>query len=184
MPDILINPLGTRFLGVLGRVDSCLLETLLEDGVLKTKVTSSMLMVERIISSEYIVVAPAERPGICCEHTGVKPIVKSALEHGEAELVVGTLVELEEARSRAIGLGNVFDAVTSGRRQAVREVELFGYFGHGQLASGMVDAVDANGSESNGSRHLVAENLGGSVSLIGVDEHARDDSVSVESLSV
>ncbi len=91
---------------------------------------------------------------------------------------------MKESRSRAVCFADIFDTVASSRRQAVGQVELLGYFGHGKLSSGMVNAVDANWCKSNRGRHSVAKDLGCSVSLVGVNQHARDDTVPIEGLSV
>jgi hypothetical protein len=94
------------------------------------------------------------------------------------------LVELEETRAFAVGFADVFDRLAASCGQAVRQVELFGYFCHGELAEWVVDFVDADGCEADGRGDLVPENLGGGVALVGVLEHARDDAVAVEGLSV
>lgn len=65
-----------------------------------------------------------------------------------------------------------------------REVELFGEFGDGQLAGRVVDFVGADGREAEGRGDFVAENCGGGVAGIGVNEHAWDDAVAVEGLTV
>ena len=48
----------------------------------------------------------------------------------------------------------------------------------------MVDFIDADGGEANGGWDAVAKDGGCRVALVGVDEHARDDTVAVEGLSV
>lgn len=184
MPDVLINPFLARLLWVLLRVNSSLLEALLENRVLETEITCSVIVVEGVVSSEDIVVTPAKGPGVRSQHASIEAVVKGSLEHGDAELIVGTLVQLKESRSRAVCFADIFDTVASSGRQAVGQVELLGYLGHRKLSGRVVNAVDANWCKSNGGRHAVAKDFGCSVSLVGVNQHARDDAVPIESLSV
>jgi hypothetical protein len=48
----------------------------------------------------------------------------------------------------------------------------------------MVDFVYADWGEADGSVDFVAEDGGAGVAFVGVDEHAWDDAVTVEGLSV
>lgn len=48
----------------------------------------------------------------------------------------------------------------------------------------MVDLIYTDRSEADGCGHTVAEDGGSSVALVGVDEHSRNDAVSVEGLAV
>jgi hypothetical protein len=105
-------------------------------------------------------------------------------EQGDGQLVVVRLVQLEEAWAFAIGFADVFDRLAAGCGQAVGQVELFGYFCHGEFAEGVVDFVDSDGREADGRGDFVPEDLGGGVALVGVLQHTRDDAVAVEGLSV
>lgn len=94
------------------------------------------------------------------------------------------LVQLEEPRGFTICSTNVLDRLAAGGGEAVGQIELFGNFGDGQLAGGVVDFVDAYGGKPDGSGDFVAEDFGGDVTRVGVDEHAWDDAVAVEGLAV
>lgn len=95
-----------------------------------------------------------------------------------------TLIKLEESGSVSIGLADVFNTVTSSGGKAVREIEFLCDFCHGELSGWVIDAINADGSESNGGTNFVTEDFTGRVSLVGVYEGTRDDPMAVECLTV
>lgn len=119
MPDVLVDPLRTRCLWILLRVDADFCQSLQENGILEAQIPSTMFMVESIVPIEDVVVSPAERPSIGCNHANIEAGVEGSLEHGNADLIVVTLIELEEPRAASIGLPDVLDTVASGRREGV-----------------------------------------------------------------
>ncbi len=60
-------------------------------------------------------------------------------------------VELVEAGTIAVGLGDLFDGIATGCAESVGEVELSGYFGDGEFAVLVVDFIYTNGGEADGS---------------------------------
>jgi hypothetical protein len=105
-------------------------------------------------------------------------------EQGNRQLIVVRLVQLEKPRAFAISFPDVLNRLAASCGQAVRQIKLFGYFCHGELAEWVVDFVDADGREADGRGNFVSKDLGGGVALVGVLQHARDDAVAVEGLSV
>lgn len=105
-------------------------------------------------------------------------------QQGDCQFVVVRLVQLEESRGFAVRSTNILDRLAAGGGEAVGQVELFGDFGDGQLAGGVVDFVDAYGGEADGRGDFVAEDFGGGVTRVGVDEHSWDYAVAVEGLAV
>ena len=109
-------------------------------------------------------------------------------------------VELVEAGTIAIGLGDLFYGIAAGCAESVGEVELSGYFGDGEFAVFVVDFVYADGGEADrggdwegglvswmdvacGEATFVAEDGGGGVAEIGIDELSGYDSVTEEGLA-
>ena len=56
---------------------------------------------------------------------------------------------MEEARTIAVGLGDLLDGIAAGCAESVGEVELGGYFGDGEFAVFVVDFVDADRGEAD-----------------------------------
>jgi len=83
----------------------------------------------------------------------------------------------------AVCFGDFLDWVGAGGRKAVREVEFFGDGGDGDLASGVVDFVYANGGEADRGGDFVAKDCGGGVADISIDELSGDDAVAEEGLA-
>ncbi len=181
VPDI-IDPGGASALGVFLRVDAHGCKTLFEDGVTETEIGANAA-VEGVVSYCDVVVAPAELPCIGCEDADVEAGVKGAGEEGNCQLVVVGHVELVEAGALAVCFGDFLDWVGAGGRKAVREVEFFGDGGDGDLASGVVDFVYANGGEADRGGDFVAKDCGGGVADISIDELSGDDAVAEEGLA-
>lgn len=142
MPDILINPLRTGFLRILLGVNSRLLQSFLEHGVLETQISDAMLMVEGIVAGEYIIVSPSKAPCIESHDTGIEARVPSPLHHGDCLLIIVALIQLKEAGTVAIGFFDILDAVAASRRKTVRQVQLLCNLCDGEFASGVINAVD------------------------------------------
>ena len=58
-------------------------------------------------------------------------------------------VELIEAGTIAVGLGDLLDGIAAGCAESVGEIELSGYFGDGKFAVFVVDFVYADGGEAD-----------------------------------
>lgn len=58
-------------------------------------------------------------------------------------------IELVEAGTVAIGLGDLFDGIAAGCAESVGEVELSGYFGHREFAVFVINFVYADGGEAD-----------------------------------
>ena len=58
-------------------------------------------------------------------------------------------VELVEAGTIAVGLGNLLNRIAAGCTESVGEVELSCYFGDGEFAVFIVDFVYADGGEAD-----------------------------------
>lgn len=95
---------------------------------------------------------PAQLPRVSGEHADIEAAFERACEEGDGQLVVMWHVELVETRPLAIGFGNFFNRRATGCAQAVGEVELLRDSGDGKFAKGVVYLIDANRSESKGSR--------------------------------
>ena len=106
-------------------------------------------MIERIISRSHIVVAPTQLPCISREHADVEAGIECAREEGDGQFVVVGHVELVEAGTIAIGLGDLFDGVAAGCTESVGEVELGGYFGDREFAVFVVDFIYADGGKAD-----------------------------------
>lgn len=137
-------------------------------------------MIEGIVSHVGVMMAPGQLPGIGSEHAGGEAAVVRSLEHGQSDLIVWALIQLKEPTAVLIRFADSFNAVASGGRQAVWEIQLMRHSRNRELASRMVDSIDSNWSESNGSRYPVAENFGSGVSGRCVDKGSRYDLVAVE----
>lgn len=125
VPNVLIDPLRTCLFWVSLRVNTGFFQSLLEDRVLESNVTCSMLMIESIVAGEDIVMAPAKGPSISGQHARVKARVPSPLHHGDHLLVIVTLVQLEKPRPASVGFPNILNAITTSRRKTVGKVQLF-----------------------------------------------------------
>ena len=119
VPDVLVDPLCTRCLRILLRVYTDFCQPLQENWILEAQIPSTMFMVESIVPSEDVVVSPAERPSIRCNHANIKAGLEGSLEHGNADCIVVTLIELEEPRATSIGLPYILDTVASSRRERI-----------------------------------------------------------------
>lgn len=78
-------------------------------------------------------------------------------------------IQLEEPWPLAIRAADIFDAVRACGREAVGQVQLGGDVRDGEFARGVVDPVDADGGEADGSTHGMAEDGGARVAGGGVD---------------
>lgn len=95
-----------------------------------------------------------------------------------------TNVELEEARSVAVGLCDVLGSLGSRGREAVGQPELASDSGGDELALWVIIDIQADGSKEDRRGYLVAQQVETEVADAGVDEHAGNDAPSVESLAV
>ena len=181
VPDA-VDPGGAGALRVFGGVDAHFREARLEDRVREAEVGADAA-VEGVVAGGDVVVTPAELPGVGGEDAGVEAGVEGTRQEGDCEFVVVGHVELVETGALAICGGDVFDWGRAGGGEAVREVELFGDGGDGEFAEGVVDFVDANGGEAEGGGHFMAEDCGGGVTEVGVDELAGNDTVTEEGLA-
>lgn len=182
MPHV-VDPHGAGLFRVRLGVDTRGREALLEDGVGEAQVGADAF-VEGVVARRDVVVAPAELPRVGCEDADGEAGFEGAFEEGHGQFVVVRHVELVEAGAVAIGCGDVLDRRAAGGAEAVGEVELFGDFGDGEFAERVVDLVDADGSEADGSGDFVPKDRGRGVSDVGVNELARDDAVAEEGLAV
>lgn len=107
-----------------------------------------------------------------------------ALQEGDRKFVVVRHVELKEPWTGAVCCSDVFDGCGAGGGEAVGEVEFLGYLCDGEFAQRVVDLVYADWSKADGGADFVSEDRGFRVPFVGVDEHAGDDAVPVEGLSV
>lgn len=88
-------------------------------------------------------------PCIGCEHADVEAGVESAGEQGDGQFIVVGHVELIEAGTIAIGLGDLLDGIAARCAESVGEVELSRYFGDRKFAIFVVDFVYADGGKAN-----------------------------------
>ena len=140
-----------------------------------------MLVVEGVVARVDIIVAPRQLPRVRREHARAEPAVVRALQHVDRLLVVGGLVQLEEAHPVfAVRFTHLLDAVAPRRREGVHQPQVARDVRDAQFPGGVVDAVDADGREADGGVDLVAEQRGGAVAHVRVAQHARDDLVAVE----
>ena len=93
-------------------------------------------------------------------------------------------IELEETRPIPIRFPNVLYRLRAGRAQAIWQIQISGHLRNGELAVLVVNFVDADWRESDRSVDFVTPDLALGVSLVGVDQHARDDFMAVEGLSI
>ena len=184
MPDILINPFRTCLLGILLRINASLCQSFQENWILQAQIPSTMLMVECIVANENIVVSPGERPGVRGNYASIVSRVEGALQHGNTDLVIVTLIELEEPRTIPISFSDILDAVASGGREAICQIQLLCHLGDRELAGRVVDAVDADRGKTHWGGHPMAEDLGCAVSCVRVDQLPGYDAMTVEGLSV
>lgn len=199
MPDT-VDPRGPGLLRVLRGIDAHVPQPFLEHRIGQAHVCADAA-VEGVVGGGDVVVAPAQLPRVGGENARGEAAVHDALEKRNGKLVVVGQIQLEEADGAIVvsafhpdGVGHfspcivvccdVFDRAGSGRAQRIGETQLTGYLCHRQLALWVVDLVDADGSESEGRRDLVAEQCGGGVALIDVHQLSRDDSMSEEGLAV
>jgi hypothetical protein len=179
----IINPLGARLVGHSLRIDPSLLQPLLENRIAESQIRPDAV-VEGVVGVGDVVVPPPELPRVEGQNTGAETGLVSPRQQRNRQLIIVRQVQLEEPRSFTIGFADIFDRLAARCRQAVRQVQFFGDFRHGQFACGVVDFVDADGSEADGRRDFVAEDGGRGVAVVGVAQHSRDDAVAVEGLSV
>lgn len=182
VPDI-VNPFRACLVRLRLRINTVLRQSLLEHRVRQTQIRADAV-VESVVRVRDVVVTPAELPGIDCKHARAEARLVCALEERNGELIVMRHIQLKEPRSLSIRLAHILNRTTPRRTQAVWQIQLFRYLGHGDLAVWVVDLVDADGREANGRGDLVAPDLGAGVALVGVAEHAWDDAVAVEGLAV
>ncbi len=83
MPDI-INPHRTGFIRLRLRVNTCLFQSRLEDRVREAEISSNS-MVEGIVASRFITMAPSELPGIKSQDAGRESRVMSTLQETEGK---------------------------------------------------------------------------------------------------
>lgn len=114
-------------------------------------------MVESVIARRHIIMAPAQLPCIGREDTDIEARIECACEEGDGKLVIVGHIELEEARSLAIGFADFLNWIATGCAEGIRQVELFGYFGDGDLAVFVVYFVDSYWSETDGGRHCLIQ---------------------------
>ena len=89
-------------------------------------------------------------------------------------------VQLEESWSIAVRSTNVFNRIRACRGEAVWKVQLLRNFCYRKLPKRIVDLVDSDRSEANWRADFVSEDFGFGVALVGVDEHARNNAVTVK----
>lgn len=184
VPNVLVNPLRTRLFRVGLGIDTSLFQAFLEDRVLQTKIACSMLMIESIVAGKDVVVAPAKGPGIGGQHARIEARVPGTLHHGNCLFIIMALIQLEEPWAVSIGFSDVLDAVAASRRKAIGQIQFFCNFCHRELTGGMIDTVDANGSKTNRRRDFVAEDLGGRVPGVGINQGSRHDAMAEKCLAI
>lgn len=184
MPNVFVDPFGSGLFRILLRINPCFFQALEEDRVLEAQIASAMVMVEGVVAVEHIIVPPSQLPGVGGEHHGFVTILVRSLQHGDDLLVIRAHVELEEAKAAAIGFRYILDAVASGGRERVSQTKFLSYFGNAQLASGMVDVVDANWCESDRSIHSMSEDSCSCVTIVGVNQSTGDDLMAVECCAI
>ena len=182
VPDI-VDPFRTRLVRHGLRIDTIFRQPLPEYRVGETNVRADTV-VEGVVGSVDVVVAPAELPCVDGQDTGREARVVGTLEQRYGELVIVRHVQLEEPRSVAVSFGDILDRRRTGGAETVWQIQLFRNFGDGKFAQRMVDLVDAYGREANRCADLVAPDLVCGVALVGVHQHTWDDLVSEEGLSV
>lgn len=79
VPDVLIDPLRTGLFGVLLWINSRFFQPSKEHRILQCDIPGAMVVIEGVVSREYIIMTPTERPGICRQHTSIVPRVPSSL---------------------------------------------------------------------------------------------------------
>ena len=107
-------------------------------------------MIESVVARGHVVVSPAQLPRIGREDADVEAGTEGPREEGDGQFVVVGHVELVEARGVPVRFGDAFNRLAARGAEGVGEVELFGDFGDGELAEGVVDYVDADGGEADG----------------------------------
>jgi len=93
-------------------------------------------------------------------------------------------VKLEESRAFAVRSTDVSYGIGTCGREAVWQIQFLRDLCDREFAAGVVNLVDADWGEANVCGDFVAEDGGLGAASVGVDEHAWDDSVAVEGLSV
>jgi hypothetical protein len=182
MPHV-INPHRARLVRLLLGVDSSLLQSLLKYRVRQPKISTNA-MIERVVRFRLIMMSPCQLPCIECEYAGREAAFICSRQKGDREFVIVRHVKLEESRAFAVRSTDVFDGIGACGREAVRQIQFLRDLGDWEFAEGVVDLVDTYWGEANGCADFVAEDRGLGVAFVGVDEHARDDSVAVEGLSI
>lgn len=182
MPHV-VNPLCAGLVRHRLRVDTILLQPLLEDWIRQTEVGANAV-VEGVVGGVDVIVAPAELPCVHRENAGREARVDCPFQQRDGKLVVVWHVKLEKATSFSVRLAHILNARRASRAQAVWQVQLFRNLRYGQLAIRVVDFVDADGCKADWCADLVAPDLVLGVTLVGVDEHARDDLVAEEGLAI
>ena len=141
-------------------------------------------MIWGVVTVRDVVVAPAKLPGIKRENARREPRVYGTLEQGYRQLIIMRQVKLEETRTITIRLAHILNRRAACCTQAVRQVQLSCHFSNWNLRARVVDPVDANRSKPDRRSYLVAEDSGGSVAFVSVNEHTGNDPVAVEGLAV
>lgn len=154
MPDV-IDPQGTGLLRLGLGIDALLGQAFLENGIRETEVGADAA-VKGVVARRDVVVAPGELPGVCCEEAGREAGVVGALEQAQGQLVIVRHVELKESGCAilvgglgVVGAADVFDRSGARGRETVGQVELACHCGDGEFAQGVVDLIDADGSEAD-----------------------------------
>jgi hypothetical protein len=201
MPDI-VNPLGTCLVRFLLGVNAVFGKPFLEDWIRQAQISTNAV-VESIVAVRDIIVSPSKLPCavktlltaasdgkswrsyiLDSQDTGSEARVNGSAQQRNRQLIIVRHVQLEEARALSVSSTDILNGLRASSTQTIWQVKFFGDLCYRELSKRVVDLVDTDGRESNRCASLVTPDFPSRVALVGVDQHARDDAMAVESLTV
>ena len=118
---------------------------------------------ERRVPAVQVERPPAQQGGVQRDHEVRVARRTRASQEAHGQLVVLGPVELVPARSSAVGRGDLLHGVRALRRVDVRQAELGGGPGAGEVALGVGQLLDPDGREEHRGGHAGSEDGGGQV---------------------